>query len=324
MNLKREYSINDFFNLLFKQLIPLCKQTYKPLLILLVPTSVIMGIAIAGFYKDIFALLPAIEQSTDMNVVNQLLFSELKLFGMAMISGLAGVAGIIIIISTMSKEILPENPERTPLDAVKTFFPRVLGALLIQGLIFLGLTIVFMVLIGLFAYLSQTIGAEGLFILLIVLLVLAYIGASIWMFLSFSFSPFHIVMEDMKAWESIKASVRLVKKQWWRLFGITFLFSMILSFALSMVTSPLVFLGIMPSFSNILTYSTMNSSVDEVEMLLAMVESLQSGSFIVIMSLVSLLQSFVQLVFMTLFRSFFFTDLKIKKKEWTPGEAIES
>jgi len=284
-----------------------------------------MGIAIAGFYKDIFALLPAMAQSNDMSIVNQLLLSELKLFGMAMVSGLAGIAGTIIIITTMSKEILPEKPVQAHWDGVKTYFPRVFGALLIQGLIFLGLSIVFMFLIGLFAFLPQAImGGQGLFTFLIVLLVLAYLGTSIWVFLSFSFAPFHIVMEDMKAWASIKASVKLVRKHWWRYFGLTLLFSLVLSFALSMITSPLFFLGIMPSFSNILSYSTMNSSVDEVEMLLAMVESLQSGSFVVVISLVSLIQSFVQLVFMTLFRTFFFTDLKIKKKEWTPGEAIES
>lgn len=323
MNLKKEYSLNDYFNDLFKGLIPLCKKTWKPLLIILVPVSIIMGYAIAQFYNSIFSLLPAMEQNADMEIVNQLLFAELKLFGLAFIAGLAGLACTIIIISALSEDLQPDRPRLSTGDAIKAYFSRLLGSVLIQSGIILGVSILFFFLVGLFTYLSQSLApVQGLFILLIVLLVLAYTGGLIWMVLSFSFSPFHIIIEDEKAWASIKMSTRLVRKHWWRYFGITLLFSMILSFALSMVTSPLVFLGIMPSFSNFLNYS-MSNSVDEVEMLLSMMEFLKSGTFIVVMSVVNLIQSFVQMIFMTLFRTMFFADLKVRKKEWEPGAVIE-
>jgi len=317
MSLIKKYSLNDFFNSTFKQIGPVTVKTFIPLIIILAPVSLLYGFGMVQFFKDFFILLPGLE-TAEMSVISDLLISYTKLLGMILIAGLGTTATMVIVISATGDQIFPGRESKEIKTLLTTAFPKIILSGLLQAVIILGIAIVFALFLGLLIFLS-TLFLKGLMIFLVVILYIALYAALIWLIMSFSFSPFYIVLDEESVWPSLKRSVALVRHQWWRYFGMTILFSLCLSFAMSLITSPLVIFGMLPSFSQM--FSSLGSgSMDEYEMMMDMFEFFQKDSFAVIMGVVMFIQSFASVIFMSLFKTLFFVDLKVRKGELTSEE----
>ncbi|MCI0707407.1 MAG: glycerophosphoryl diester phosphodiesterase membrane domain-containing protein [Ignavibacteriae bacterium] len=76
------------------------------------------------------------------------------------------------------------------------------------------------------------------FILIMVLLFLAAVGCVAYVLIRWSFAVPVLACENAGVIESLKRSWQLVDNNWWRIFGILFLFSLMLSFAVSLVMTP--------------------------------------------------------------------------------------
>ncbi|MGW1865686.1 DUF7847 domain-containing protein [Streptomyces mauvecolor] len=107
-------------------------------------------------------------------------------------------------------------------------FPAVLGALALQWLAMMSALIVFLTLM-LVTIVTTSRHDDGPVALMIVFMVvfLALIPVSIWLWVRFAFAPAAAVLENQRPVEALRRSARLVKDAWWRTFGILLLIGMI-------------------------------------------------------------------------------------------------
>lgn len=312
MKLIKTFTLNDFFNDTFKLLLPITKKTILPLILLFIPGAMAYGWGFIGMFQGLMGIMDMSYGTPDIGTFMPLIVGYGKLFLSLLLYGLAGAAAQIILINHMGSHIFHDRPLEENKALFSNYFGRIIVAGILQFLIFLGLTLAFAIVVGILTFLS-TLGLSGLFLGLLVPLYIGFYVLIIWLAYCFFFSPFHIVLEDSKPWESLKKSFVLIKKNWWRFFGIGLLFSLCVSFAVSLVTSPLMMAGMIPSFSQIFT--SMDSYMSETEMLFMMVESFTSVSFLVVLGIMMLISSVAQSIFMNIFYSLFYVDLKVRKGE---------
>lgn len=81
--------------------------------------------------------------------------------------------------------------------------------------------------------------AAGLNGWLIFLLVLGLLAAGIWIAIKILLAPAALVLEEIGVWASIGRSWKLVRGNWWRVFGITLLTLVIVAIVTSVVTVPI-------------------------------------------------------------------------------------
>ena len=214
--------------------------------------------------------------------------------------------------------------ETTPLPAVlrQVFFHRfgrLIGQRALQYAI-LGVTA------GVAAFvLGATIGAGRLFdtplvpVLIGVLLALGAAGVVTWFSVRWSVTLEAVVIEDVKIEESLDRSSFLVQGAWWRVFGFVILLSLMVSFAVSLVATPLVFFATIRSYARFLS-GLLNGS-DSTEDLPALLQSLFSGMgarLAILMYLQSIFAVLVTPVFMTLLF------LGLRDRTDLPTRAIDS
>jgi hypothetical protein len=134
--------------------------------------------------------------------------------------------------------------------------------------------------------------------------ILLAVGASIvvtWFSVRWSVTLEAVVIEDVKIEASLDRSSLLVHGAWWRVFGYTILLSLMVSFAVSLIATPLVFFATIRSYARFL--SGLLSGSDTTEDLPALLQSLFSGMggrFAILMYVQSLFAVVVSPVFMTL------------------------
>ena len=116
---------------------------------------------------------------------------------------------------------------------------RVLLQFIIKGLIAAALWIVPSVIAGVIISAQSNPGA--VLILLSVGSFLAAIAASIWLGVSLQFSTQAVVFGDYTAVDGLKASIRLVRGSWWRVFGITLVLHIMISSIGGLLVTPVMF-----------------------------------------------------------------------------------
>jgi hypothetical protein len=127
-----------------------------------------------------------------------------------------------------------------------------------------------------------------------------------------------IVLEDLRPSEALKKSWKLVKGGFWRVLGITFLVSLILSFALSLVTGPIMMATLLPGYMKFL--QSMMESNGSTENMVEMFGFFKNYG--IAMGLMIPVQSFAQLLIFPAFKTLFYIDLKIRKNEMVPGGGV--
>ncbi len=87
-----------------------------------------------------------------------------------------------------------------------------------------------------------------MFILAGIFLYIAFLCLTVWLEYSWRFATHSILFDNTNVIESLSRSFNLVKKNWWRVFGNTFIINMGTSFAVSMVTSPVLIISFLPIY----------------------------------------------------------------------------
>ncbi len=134
--------------------------------------------------------------------------------------------------------------------------------------------------------------------------VLLFVGAAVvvtWFSVRWSVTLEAVVIENVKIEESLDRSSLLVRGAWWRVFGYTILLGLMVSFAVSLVATPLVFFATIRSYARFL--SGLLSGSDSWEDMPALLKSLFSGMgarFAILLYLQSIFAVVVTPVFMTL------------------------
>jgi hypothetical protein len=297
--------------------LPAVKSCYKPLLIILVPISLIYGFSTIRFVGQIFDSFYLLESGKSLNDFMPIIFAYSKLIGIALLVAIVAVAAKVVVINFMASQLFPNQQQWDLKETLKASMGNIILAMLLEVLIEVGILIIFAVVIGLSVFIATSISV-GLGVFLSVILYLGIYVVMIWLIVSFSLYPFAIIMEGLGPWQALKKSFNLIRKNWWRFFGIGLLFSMMISFAMSLVTSPIIILSIVPAISDM--FVNANSYMDDIEILMSFLEVFRSPGFAIMLSLTMLIQFFGQTLVWNVFQSLFYVDLKVRKEELTVEE----
>ncbi len=121
-------------------------------------------------------------------------------------------------------------------DVFSTKYPRAIAQtlyILLILLVLIGVPYAFVVF-GI-AIKSMTVVSIFAFILIVAAVLVT------WLYISWSFGIYSIVLEDTKPLEGLKRSKYLVRGKWWRTFGIILLFGIAIQFVTSLLTTPMMF-----------------------------------------------------------------------------------
>lgn len=311
----KEYSFSDLFDGTFKML----KFTWKNTLIIsgicFVPLS-LAGILLMGSYSKEWIKLMEAGMSYDSAEVINTLGTFAGAMGFGILIGIAAfLAALFVRACVVLNTFRAAHGETITLkDLTMTVLKEKLGKLVGQsillGLIIFGAMIGGMIAVGIVGFVFTLIN-RGLGIFMIAMGVIAFSCLLIWLTISFSFIQEEVIYADTPVTASFKKSFFLVKGNWWRVFGILIVFGIALSFALSIITTPLTMSVLLPIYADMLErFIDGGSMSDFYSSLFSVYSKAQIPLFIS-----SLVTYIVTYLFSPVFTSLFYIDLKIRKKE---------
>ena len=201
---------------------------------------------------------------------------------------------------------------------------RLLGQRVLQGLIYTGIFLAAMVVVGIVAAVATGVttglrggadaspGPAALPFLIVLLLYPAILAVWLWLWVRFSFTLESVVIDGSRAGQSFGLSGSLVRRSWWRVFGYRLLFALMLGFAASLVATPIVFFATIRAYARYL--SEMVQGTADSGSLLDMFRAMGSGlpvRLAVFQYLQRLRNAFFAPVFMTLL----YFEMKRRKAE---------
>ena len=137
-------------------------------------------------------------------------------------------------------------------------------------------------------------------------------AAAVWLSLLLRFAPQAVVFDGEPVFGSLQRSARLVRGNWWRLFGISILVSIIFSFAVGLISLPFTGAALLPFLSRLVSsfLSESTGPFPPAELL--------SGSTVWIAVAVAgstFIQAALQAFFLPAFFGQFYIDLKVRRGE---------
>ena len=149
------------------------------------------------------------------------------------------------------------------------------------------------------------------------LIAFIYVAATvilIWIFVSLVFSAEAVVFDGERGVRGLRKSWSLVRGNWWRLFGISLLVTIMISFVSGLISTPIVGASFIPMSSQLVDVIMGGNASDE-----AILRAFaNTGAFAVAIGLATILQQLVSLLFVPVFYSLFYVDLKVRHGELEP------
>jgi hypothetical protein len=136
--------------------------------------------------------------------------------------------------------------------------------------------------------------------------------AAVWLSVLLRFAPQAVVFDDEPVFGSLQHSARLVRRSWWRLFGISIVVSIIFSFAAGLATFPLSGIALMPLISRLIGM-LLNGSFEASQ---AAGLLRRNATLIAVAAAGStFIRAALEVFFMPAFFGQFYIDLKVRKGE---------
>jgi len=164
--------------------------------------------------------------------------------------GLASLAGYLAITYLANAEFAGKNVtwEEAFRKGIGLALLRSIGVSLLMGLAFTAVLILpYLLIIGGVAAESPALAGIG------IILLLGAIGLVLFLAFRWNFAYQAVVLEDAPVFDSFRRSWDLVAGNWWRVFGIMILFSILVDFAISLLLTPLTLIVLWDFFSEYFT-----------------------------------------------------------------------
>lgn len=302
---------------LFSNTFNLFKETFSRNLIIssafLIPAGLLMASAFDSFFSAMMDFVRNAEANRDQQFSPEIflkLFSNIGLYSLAIIIFLLGHLAALIGVTGISCSSIKGNRINIGEAFNKIFsvtYLRSVGQMLLLSLaLYACITAGIIIII---------IGAASEIIPLTVIGVLGLIaGIILMLYLMFRwyFAFIAIVCEDKKVIESFSKSSMLVEGNWWRTFGIVILFSILIDFAISIISTPVYFIAMWDFFKMYFQMmSEGNFNQNDPEFVFNIMESFGFAIGIVVM-ISTLLETLIAPVFNVVY----YYDLKIRKKDF--------
>lgn len=231
-------SLGDIFDRLLKLIGKTWLRNLIICSIILLPLTILFAAGLDIFFSNILDLVEHhaddgdFQPSDFLDILGVLLWMILAGFLFALGTYGATLAVTIVGCAEMLGEPMTWNDALSRGFGIR--FLRMIGLLLLQSLIIGGLVLIpYGLLIAGIASESIVLGFFGFF------LVLGAVGFVVFLAVRWAFAIPALGWEDSGVIESLRRSWHLVGGNWWRVFGILILMAIIVSFASSIVLTPL-------------------------------------------------------------------------------------
>jgi hypothetical protein len=142
--------------------------------------------------------------------------------------------------------------------------------------------------------------------------VVAGVVLAVWLSVLLRFAPQAVVFDEEGVFGSLQASSRLVRGSWWRLLGISLVVSIVMSFALGLITLPFTGVAMLPLVSRMVGLAAEGrlELADLAEVFRRSVVGIALGT-----AGSTFLQAALGAFFLPAFYGLFYVDLKVRKGE---------
>jgi hypothetical protein len=314
-----KYTLSPLFEKTLKLLKPTWKASLVSNLILFIPLSIVYIFYMQNLLRIYFDFLPNILNTTSsgetIDNMTMLTGQMLPLMGFSLVYSL--ISGIIgtFAFGVVSRNAFSCASGETP--HWKGLMLETLGSLVVfyilQTLIMIGLSMVVAVPIGILIGLVSLSKAAVAAVLLIMLLYLVLIVALLCLSNILQFGPSIIANEDISGSRAIVKCFALAKGEFFRILGISTLFSLAFSFALSLILTPFMFIAFIPFYTKLFQSVSNGAESDPSAMFRMMRDSfLSSGPLFGIIFAINYIASYT---ISPLFTTLFYIDLRVRKGE---------
>ena len=323
---RQRYTLGSFLNSTLGFWPRALKKAWLPALACLLPSAVLMGIGFARM-GPMLALFnePGFEFGAWM--IGRIV-EPYAWLAAANLAAAVGYLSINIIISNLCFATQDgQDPVMAPTvrqQLRRSFWP-LLGQSILLGLIMGGGLLIATGLIMLLAVgIGLATGVAGgsvagvlLMMLLTMTLSLGLVAVLYWFMTRVIIAPQAVIREGVKAWAGIVRSFRLTKGNFWRIFGNNFLLQLMLGFAISIVTGPIVFVTVLPGYLKFFSAALNNpqDSLVSLQILSGLFSSMSWG-----MAFSTLLSGLASWTFLPIFHCLVYTDLAVRHGEVAPDE----
>lgn len=236
LNLREKQSVSGMITLVFRFIKEHIVNLLKSFSLLALPWILVSSLFIGFFYSKL---------GDYVNLGPEVGFAQLKSMLTLIPGSIFGFIGFVAFSATITSYIKltishhkSEITTRMVAALVKKYF----------GKLFVGILLISIVLTLVFAVIMSTFIAIGSTALTVIVAFISYLGL-IYILMTLCHYAFPIIIEDKSKMDSIKRCFFLIKKYWWRSFGLFFLLSMIQSMLSYVIMIPMYILGVMESLS---------------------------------------------------------------------------
>ena len=321
MNYLKRYGIGDYFNNIITLVPKMLKSCLLPAIIVFLPAGLFYFLGFQAFGTSIAQLEELLGDPED------LLFPILKIlsgFLWFIPAGIFTAGGHCLLTAMVGKKTFSIiHGEEAPGQPVQAAFKNSFWPLVVQGIIIGALVGAFMlIIVGIIVALLLLVirpGADGdspgtavmvLTILTMVIMYLAMIPALYWFFVKTIVAPQAVIRENCGPFQGIKRSFFLTKGNFWRSLGIYLLIGMVISFAISMVSGPVIFIMILPGYIDFIKAILSSGDDYSSAQVFTMFQTLAPG-----IGIAMFMQSVFYYLIYPVFGSLMYTDLAIRKGE---------
>lgn len=245
-------NLGDMFDRTFRLLGRTFGRSAIIALILLAPTALLFSFALGSFFDAVIGLAqgPYDLEPPDLDQLAPMLGSAGLMALSGLLLGLASIAGYLAITYLAYSEFIGNNVtwEEAFRKGIGLSLLRSIGVTLLMGLAFTAVLILpYFLIIGGVAAESSALAGTG------IILLFGALGVVVFLVIRWNFIYQAIVLEETTAFDSFRRSWDLVAGNWWRVFGIMLLFSILVDFAISLLLTPLTLIVLWDFFSEYFT-----------------------------------------------------------------------
>ena len=270
--------------------------------VLFLPAAYIFGWAF-GTFEESFQNIAEVAGRDPTSILATLGVAYLWIFLAALVQGVLYLFVRACVTEHASRAARgdPANTFSVALHVIRHTYLRLLGQRVLQMIILSvtlgGVALISSVAIGILAVFKLKVVA----ILAGVVLGLAGIGVFVWLYVRYTVTLESLVIDGVGIDQSFDRSMELVKHRWWRVFGYTLLFGLMISFATSLIATPIVFFSTIRQFMHALENAlSENPSQKDFNAVFMEILSGLGRRLGILQYIKGLIVSFVTPVFMTL------------------------
>ena len=316
-NYSQPLFLADMFDNSFKLIGKTFTRTITVAAILIIPGSILLAVGLDWFYSTIGDFM-MMEQSGEEIGIEQAfkMFAGMFLLipgGIIFVVAAAGAktACTLIVCNQISGREISWNESLRQAFRLRVW--RVLGQGFLEYGLYFGMMLCAGVVIVVVAAASLKLG-----FLLIIVMMFSAAGVAMYCSIRWLFTIQAIVWDESGVMTSFGRSAQLVTNYWWRTFGIVILFSLLVGFAESLISTPIMFLTMWNFYSSYF-HSVASSGTETVDP--AMVGQMMSSIGYAI-GIYTVISTIFTMIIEPVYRSVMYFDLRARKGEFTEHESL--